>query len=366
MKAYIILLASLLTIACGSDANSDQNTELGVEHNHDHSDHLPEMEVGIPPIDTIYTEISCVGVVDVPPQSRATVSAPLGGFLKAVNFYPGDRVNKGQVLARVSHPDYVEVQHEYLDAKAQLVFLNKDYDRKVKLFEENAINERALEEVQSSRDVQHARMMSAAAKLEQMGISLSGLDADHIQSELALRSPISGYITKIDVNLGQHVTPEQTLYEIVDDSHIHIELKVFPKDISKVETGQQIQYSIPGNATEFTGEVQQVGREVQSESGAFIVHAHPSGHESSLRPGQYIEGAILLNPMANYTLSPNAIVQIDGKPHVFEYYNDSYHAKLVNIVLNTGDRIQISDSLSNPIVLKDAYLLQEAESGHSH
>lgn len=362
MKKWIYLLIAGSIWAC---TEQPQNTEDTHEEGHQHisKENYP---MGLPTLDTINKRITCVGEVDVPPQSRATVSAPLGGFIREVKYYPGQRVTKGEVLARVSHPDYVELQHNYLDAKARVSFLELDVERKQRLLADNAINERSIQELQSQLDSEKARMMASAAKLRQVGISPDNLTAELIQSELVLRSPVSGTITQINANLGQHVTAEQVLYEIVDDAHMHIEMRIFPRDIALIEVGQKIEFRIPGNASTYAGEVMQVGRQLDEESGAFIVHAHAEEDGSHLRPGQFVEGAILMKPIYAYTLPQEAVVNKEGESVVFMEEGDGYHPHRVHVGITTGGRVQILDTLTHKVVLDDAYLLLEAEGGHSH
>ncbi|KAB2805346.1 efflux RND transporter periplasmic adaptor subunit [Phaeocystidibacter luteus] len=357
MKSSYIIPVLLALAACSSP-----NAEQEEAHEHNHS----EMAMGMPTLDTLYTEITCTGVVDVPPQSRATVSAPLGGYLRDVRFYPGERVSKGEVLGMVAHPDYIEIQHNYLDAQAKVKFLELDMQRKADLAAQNAVNERTLQQVESELQSEKSRMMAASAKLRQIGIDPSSLTADNIVDGMVLRSPIAGHITAINVNLGQHVTPEEPLYEIVDDSHMHIELSIFPRDIAAIRVGQTIEFYIPGDSKKYKGDVQQVGRQVNDESGAFIIHAHADDNPDVLRPGQYVEGKILLEPVPAFILPEVAVVTKEGKSYVFTKEGDDYHMIEVHPGVASGKMVQIMDTLEVPVVLEDAYLLLEAEGGHDH
>lgn len=357
-STYIILAATGLMMACSSGENPTV-----WEHHHSET----SMKTGLPQRDSVYAYIACTGVIDVPPQSRATVSAPLGGYLRDVRFYPGEKVQKGEILAKIAHPDYIELQRSYLDAMARSGFLLSDLNRKRELFTSEAINQRALDEVEAEYNVQRSTMMAAAASLRQMGIDPDQLTPETIQSELILRSPISGYITHIEANLGQHVTPEQELYEVVDDSHMHIELSVFPKDIGKIREGQLIAFQLPGDPVEYSGHIRQVGRQVQETSGAFIIHAHAEEAISGLRPGQYVEGKIILESHPAMVLPKGAVVTKGDQTLVFVKEGDEYHPIEVRTGLEVDDKVEILDTLTVPVVLEDAYLLLEAEGGgHSH
>lgn len=360
-KTSLYLIMSVAAVSCG------ESTEPAADaaHQHDHAE-MGDFRTGVPKSDTIYRAIECTGMVDVPPQSRATVSAPLGGFLREVRFYPGEQVKKGDILARIAHPDYVDLQRTYLDAKSRSEFLKLDYDRKMQLYREDAINSRTLEEVKAEYDVQRTTMNAAAASLRQMGIQPEGLTPDNIQSELILRSPINGHITHIDANLGQHVTPEQPLYEIVDDTHMHIELNVFPRDIQWIQKGQEIVFYLPGDSEPHMGEVKQIGRQVEATSGAFIIHAHAEEEVEGLRPGQFVDGEIVINPHRGFVLPQSAVVSEGDSRFIFVQDGDEFVKTKVRTGIEMDDYIEILDSISKPVVLENAHLLMDAGEGHSH
>ncbi|HMI67406.1 MAG TPA: hypothetical protein VK517_15290, partial [Cyclobacteriaceae bacterium] len=56
--------------------------------------------------------IKANGMLDVPPQNLVTVSAPLGGFVKNTDLLQGMKVQKGQVIVTLEHPDYIQIQQD--------------------------------------------------------------------------------------------------------------------------------------------------------------------------------------------------------------------------------------------------------------
>lgn len=66
--------------------------------------------------DTLNTSgfVQVNGVLDLPPQNIAAISAPMAGFVKKANYLVGDHVQKGDVLAEMEHPDYLKIQEDYL------------------------------------------------------------------------------------------------------------------------------------------------------------------------------------------------------------------------------------------------------------
>jgi len=60
------------------------------------------------------------GKIDVPPQNTVSISVPLGGYLKTTKLLPGQHVSKGEVIAVMEDQQYIQLQQDYLTAKASV------------------------------------------------------------------------------------------------------------------------------------------------------------------------------------------------------------------------------------------------------
>ena len=67
------------------------------------------------------------GKIDVPPQNMVSVSFPLGGYLKSTKLLPGTHVSKGEVIAVMEDQQYIQLQQDYLTAKARQSYLENEY-----------------------------------------------------------------------------------------------------------------------------------------------------------------------------------------------------------------------------------------------
>ena len=121
---YIVMLA--LLPACSS---SDEAVTTETETSGDTVvlDSVQQATAGIVTgtVETrqMHQRIRLNGMVDVPPQSLVSVSFPLGGYLKSTPLLPGMHVNKGQVIGIMEDQSYVQLQQDYLIAKAKMEFL---------------------------------------------------------------------------------------------------------------------------------------------------------------------------------------------------------------------------------------------------
>lgn len=91
--------------------------------------------------------LKVTGKIDVPPQNMVSVSVALGGYLKWTNLLPGMRIKKGDLLAIMEDQQYIQLQEEYLTAKAKLNFAEKDYNRQKELNQIKANSDKIFQKV---------------------------------------------------------------------------------------------------------------------------------------------------------------------------------------------------------------------------
>src|SRR4051794_28263232 len=84
------------------------------------------IETGNPEMRTMQSILKVNGFIDVPLQNMVTVSFPSGGYLKSTNMLPGMKISKGQVLAVMQDPSFVQMQEDYLMAQGKAGFLQKE------------------------------------------------------------------------------------------------------------------------------------------------------------------------------------------------------------------------------------------------
>ena len=263
--------------------------------------------------------IQATGKLEAPPEHWATVSAPMGGFVRATRLLEGDRVRKGQVLAVLEHPDYIKLQQEYLQAEARLHFAGQELNRQTELNREQVGARRNLE--QSTADVRTTKALLASleAQLEQLHISLPELRKGHIQRTIPLPAPIGGYVDKVNLKIGQFVNSTDVLVEIVNKEHLHLELQVFEQDVPQVREGQTVRFMIPQQQTgELTARVYRVGQTFDLQTKTVTVHANlVNADMRRLFPGSYIRATILTDQRRVMALPEDAVVKESSGAYVY-------------------------------------------------
>lgn len=311
----------MLLAACGTGekdqaTNEQQEEESNVVELTDAQYKTAEIEMGKVEMRTISGTISASGLLDVPPQSKVSISAPMGGFVKSTDLLPGSRVEKGQVVAVLQHADYIQLQQEYLENLSQLNFLKTELERQEELSKENVNAKKTLQQARANYERTAATVQGLKAKLQLLNINIPSLEKGNIQNTINLYAPISGYVTKVNTNIGAFVSPTNVLLEIVNTQQLHVELTVFEKDVPLLKIGQRVLFTLANEQRHRVARVHLIGREINADRSVQI-HCDIDKQDRELIPGMYLK-AIVETDSAHVTAVPEeAIVNFEGKKFIF-------------------------------------------------
>jgi len=268
----------------------------------------------------VSTVLKINGTVNVTPQNLASVSAPLGGFVKSTNLVQGSMVVKGQVLVTIENFSYIEIQQNFLETKARFQFAETEFLRHSELFKDQVYSERNVQQTETEFKTLKAQMKGLEQKLIVLGVDPAQLTEDRITGLLPVTAPISGYIKSVNVNIGKYVNPTDVLFEIVNPTDVILELIVFEKDVQKVSGGQKVIFSSPNEpGKEWTGTVYQAGKALDNDKTS-MVYASIDKPDNHLISGMYINCEIQISNKNAYVVPQDAIVQFNEKFYVFAYH----------------------------------------------
>src|SRR5690606_5562794 len=198
------------------------------------------IETGKFSILTISPVLKLNGKIDVPPKSKVSVSVPLGGYLKSTKLIPGMHIRKGEILAVMEDIQYIQLQQDYLTAQAQLDLTQSEYNRQRELNQSKAASDKVFEQAKANYQLQRVLIKSLEEKLKLIGLNPQNVSAQNISKSIPIYSPITGFVSSVNVNVGKYVNPSDVLVELVDPADAHLVLTVFEKDISKLAAGQKL------------------------------------------------------------------------------------------------------------------------------
>jgi cobalt-zinc-cadmium efflux system membrane fusion protein len=314
---------------------------------------------GIPGIREIHSSVKVNGVIDVPPQNIVSVSAPMGGYLKSMNLLPGMPVRKGSVLGRLEDQQYIQLQQDYLISKSKLEFLEADYNRQKGLNETQSVSNKVLHQVKSEYESQRVLQRALQEKLKLIGINPSTLTHNNISRHVNIYAPITGYVNKVNVNIGKYVSPTDVLFELVNPADIHLSLTVFEKDVANLSVGQRVVCYANNNPNKkYTAKVELINRNINDDR-ASEVHCEFDRYDKSLLPGMFMN-ADIESASAQVTAVPDeAVVRWQNQFYLFvEDAKNRYEMFPVQTgVSQDGYTAIMTEVAGKNIVLKNAYAL---------
>jgi cobalt-zinc-cadmium efflux system membrane fusion protein len=320
-RIRLLLLLTVFWAACSkkdksTETTTAQPTEIAHVRLSQEQQKLLGIVLGQPILRSMNGTLKANGMLDVPPQNIVTVSAPLGGFVKSTELLQGMKVKKGQTVIVLQHPDYIQLQEDYLTSKNQLEFLDLEYKRQEELAKENVTAAKALQQAKSNYFGTKAKVQGLRAKLKLININPQELENGEIQNTISIPSPISGFVTEVNVNIGMHVNPTDVLFKIIDTEHLHAEAQVFEKDVPRLKIGQLVRVYLSNESKERLAKVFLIGKEITAER-TVRVHCHLEGEDPSLIPGLYFKALIETDPQQVTTLPNEAVVDFENKQYVF-------------------------------------------------
>lgn len=343
------------------------------------------------------------GRIVTPPQNLVDISAPFGGFVRQTDLLLGMPVYRGQVLAVMENPEFIQFQQDYLENLGKLEYLEKEYERQQLLTSEDVTPLRALQQTISELKMTRSRLGGLAERLRLLGVDIEKVKEGNFVSRVVITSPINGHVSDINVNVGKYVNPTDIMFRLVDATSVYVELSVFARDAWKLQQGQNVRFRLAGKSgQEFKGKVYLIGRTVDPQKGTLKVLVQLDRNDPILIQGTYINAMVEVGNHPVPSLPEEAVVLSEGKRYIFvktkdvhkeskekehehsEEKNHSEEEHIVFLMVEVGMGA-VSDSFvelilpedfdkNTEVVVKNAYTLLAqfknaaggGEEGHAH
>lgn len=368
MKKYsVIYLMLLILTGCGTDSATSEENQSAADSRATESTvsftkvqlESTGIQTGYPHLENSSSVLHLQGSIDVPPQSTVSVSFPLGGYLKSTRMLPGMHVRKGQVLAELEDMQFIQLQQDYLTAKEKLAFAETEYARQKDLNSSKASSDKNFQQAKTEMEMHRIATSALARKLELIGIAPQQLKASTISASIPILSPIAGFVSKVNVNLGKYTAPTDQLFELVDPRDIHLALNVFEKDLNKLSIGQEVMaYTNNEPDKKRKARIILINKNLDTDRMA-QVHCHFEKFDPSLTPGMFVNGDVLTMSKKALTVPEEAIVRWENKFYVFKD-NGSGNFEMTSVTPGTvsdGRQLVESSELDSKtsIVTKNAH-----------
>lgn len=371
MKKYFIYFLVLLALnACSS--KEPKNSTTNIENSTISSnlvqldkDQIQQANLKMAVLDkgTASMEVHLNGKIDVPPTAVASVSIPMGGYVQDINLIPGNYVKKGSTIATIKDPQFVQLQEDYLSAKAKSVYLSQDMDRQKLLLQQDAVSKKTFQLLQSEFNTNAIALKGLAEKLKLINIDPSTLSIDKISSKVNLIAPISGYVSKVNINRGKYVAPTEVLLELIDPNDVHAAITIYEKDITLFKEGMKGKVVLANEPNKsYSVSVLAVSKNLDDDKSG-LLHCHFASVPKNMLPGMFLTADFSVNNANTVIVPINAIQRFQGVDYIFiQQSANQFEAKQVTVgtINKTTAAIlnpEATEWLGKNIVVENAYSL---------
>ncbi len=365
----IIIITALAITLTACNANKKENTDTqnssAAKVAADVATLTPEqaknanLDLGRPEKRTVHKTLKVSGILEVPPQNMISVSIPLGGYLKKTALLPGLHVHKGDILATLEDQQYIQLQQDYLTAKAKLNYYKAEYERQQKLNETKAASDKVYQQALSDYESEKTLLRATGEKLLLIGINPATLTDNNISRSVNIYAPINGNVAKVNVNIGKYVNPTDVLFELVNPDDLHLTLTVMENDAANLHSEQKVVcYANNKPDTKYDAEIHVINPSIGKDR-ATEVHCHLLKYGKELLPGMFMNAEIDMQSATVNSLPEDAVVKWNNEPYVFyEIATNKYKLLKIETGYASDGFIEIKTTLPDAkIVIKNAYTL---------
>lgn len=329
---YLVAALFLGAAGCGSPTQGAAVGHAeGDGHDHD-APKSPDIEVTATQMATVGIKLGRIeprylgdavrvnGEIAVNPQDVADISPLVPGVVSRIMVKEGQNVAAGQTVALIENGEVVTLQQDYLTAVDEKALAARELARQEALAAEGAGVARNLEVARTAARVAAVKVDALATRLRQFGVSPSA-SATAYATHMAVKSPVSGTVTAVNVTTGAYADQTSPLMTVVNSKGIYARLNLFEKDLARVKQGQHVAINVTNNpAVTVRGEVSEVTPALDPASKSASVRVRiTDGAGMKLMPGMALTAYVAQDETQVDAVPESAIASIEGKNYIFVF-----------------------------------------------
>lgn len=242
--------------------------------------------------------------------NSAFIKARVAGELQGLTVREGDRVQAGQIIARIDATEFIarvrQAQQQAESAKAQVDIAKRSFENNRSLVDQGFISKTALESSMASLSAAQASYQAAQAGAD---VATKSLD------DTVLRAPIAGLIAQRLSQPGERVAVDARIVEIVDLSRLELEASLSAADSVGVHVGQIALLTVEGAITPIQAKVVRINPSAVAGSRSVLAYLALDSN-AGLRQGLFAQGTLGTGNLKTLALPLSAVRTDKPQPYV--------------------------------------------------
>jgi cobalt-zinc-cadmium efflux system membrane fusion protein len=260
--------------------------------------------------------IHCHGNIISKPGGSAKISTFVSGLVNKIYCMPGQKIDKGQAIFEITGNELIEFQKDFAETSSLLVRVKSEYDRLKSLFSENVGTEKELIFAESEYKATQAQYSALKIKMQLLGLNSEKVELGSFYESYIIKSPISGYVSQINVSLGQYADQQTAIAEVIDVSQFFIRIAVFEKDIPPLKEKQKVRIRLLGDPSEYMATLSSIGKNVDNETRTIMCTAEIDDlEEANFVNNAYVEARIITSSDTVYAITEEALLKSGGNSY---------------------------------------------------
>jgi cobalt-zinc-cadmium efflux system membrane fusion protein len=298
------------------------------------------------------------GIINTSAKGMTNISLSIPGKITAIHCNIGQYVHKNDALFEIGGNEFIDLQRDFAATSANLVRLKSEYERANDLFKEKIGTQKEFMLIENAYKTELATFTALKIKLNQLNLDISKIEKGEFYSSYKLKSAGNGYISTINVSVGQHLEPNFVLAEIIDPQSFQLKIGVFEKDIQKLKNEQKIEFYLGDNMElAHKATLKTVGKTIDNESKAINCYAQIDDLKNlTLVNKQYVTGKVIVGSHTALSLPETAILKVEKDNYILKLdkeTDDSYFFSKIQVhigSINQGN-IELIDAIQMEKVL---------------
>lgn len=300
------------------------------------------------------------GTLEFDPERYAEVGTLADGRVTSLDVHVGERVKKGQLLARIMVPSVATAQAELVAAAAASKIAATNEAREKNLLDRELTTAREAEVARGDAVRTQAELSAAQSRLAALGVGATGAKGG--TGAIALSAPIDGVVVRRDAVLGRFLQAKETAFVVADPSVLQAEINVYESDIPYLKTGDEVALTIDTREVTIAGKVTYIEPRIGRSSRALRAHLLVPNEDGSLRAGTFVRaqiklpnsttkgaGSMFVPAEAVQPLGEEDVIFVEKSAGVFEVRPVTVRHRSPQVIelgseVNAGERIALKGS----------------------
>ncbi len=308
--------------------------------------------------------ITAPGIVAFNAYALADITTLVDAIVHARHVRLGDHVKKGQALVTLNSTALAQAQAGYLKAKAEHNRSEQELARLQKLAQQKIVSQARLQQAESTYQTMHANLAAAKATLYSYGLNKHDISALLKQEEyglLTLRAPHEGTVVADHFRLGQHMAAGSRLMQVVDESHVWVEVKIPETQLAEVRIKQSASVTPKGGSAHYSGAVINIHHQLDAVTRTAGVRLEIQNPDDLLHPGMFVSADIATGSGDKALLLPEQAIQRQGSELIVFVEEEPGHFERREVTVGKVNMglfpILTGVKAGEPVVVKGAFVL---------